>query len=394
MPVKREGKPLMVHYRRHKFGAPEGALKNKENFEGKPGRKTGRQACFPFGPLFRVVTVLVFAACLGFLAAGCTPAPRSGPAAPQAKLRVAATIYPLAEFSRRVGGARVEVAQLLPPGAEPHHWEPSPKDMMRLYQAQVVVFNGAGLEPWAVRVIPALRARGIRVVEAAQGLDLLTFAEEERLGVTFYPGGFPAPGGFPGHEAHQRGGLEGETAGHAVHPAEGVDPHVWLDPLLAREIVSKLAGEFGAADPAGRAEYERRARLLQKRLERLHQEYAAAARSFRSRDLVVSHAAFGYLARRYGLRQVPVLGLTPEQEPDAATLRMVADFCRKQGVRYIFFESLVSPRVAETLAREVGARTLLLTPAAGLTPEEARSGLDYFALMSRNLANLKKALGG
>ncbi|MDH7578848.1 MAG: zinc ABC transporter substrate-binding protein [Bacillota bacterium] len=385
----------MVHYRRHEIGA----LKNKAGLKENPGRKSRRQVYLISVPVLRAAAALALAACMGFLVVGCARAPRSDPAtgfsgrAPQAKLRVAATIYPLAEFSRRVGGARVEVTQLLPPGAEPHHWEPSPKDMIRLYQAQIVVFNGAGLEPWAVRVIPALRARGIRVVEAAQGLDLLTFAEEERLGVIVYPGGFPAPGGLPGHEAHQRGGREGEEAGHAVH-SEGVDPHVWLDPLLAREIVSKLAGEFGTADPAGAAGYEERARLLRERLERLHQEYAAAARSFRSRDLVVSHAAFGYLARRYGLRQVPVLGLTPEQEPDAATLRRVADFCRERGVRYIFFESLVSPRVAETVAREVGAETLLLTPVAGLTPEEARSGLDYFALMSRNLANLKKALGG
>ncbi len=378
-------------------GGKTGAIKN--------GSSKGLMKALALLPLF---VFLLFTACLGIFFGGCTKPQQfsAPPAGAQRKVRVVATIYPLAEFARQVGGGRVEVTQLLPSGAEPHHWEPSPKDMVKLHQAQIVIFNGAGLEPWAGRVLPSLRARGIRVVDAAQGLDLLTFAEEKRLGLTIDPGS-PGAGGPKGPE--ERKDLAGTEAPEGEHHHRhqedetaqkktgsggfGADPHVWLDPLLAGEIASRLAEEFTAVDPAGAADYEKGARALQNQLDRLHQEYAAAVRKFRSRDFVVSHAAFGYLARRYGLRQVAVLGLSPEQEPDAATLSRVVDFCREREIKYIFFESLVSPRVAEMIAREVGAQTLPLTPVGGLTPEEKARGLDYFALMRQNLANLERALG-
>lgn len=305
---------------------------------------------------------------------GCQQEEVSSDNGSEEKLKIVVTIYPLAEFSSRIVGNKASVIQLLPPGSEPHHWEPSPADMKRIYDAQVFIYHGAGMEPWVEKILPVLQERKIKVIKATEKVELLTFAEEQNLGVTKF--------------------LEPRTTEehHNHGDQEGVDPHVWLDPVEAKSIVSYIAQEIAAVDETNSDYYQRNAQSVIDELEKIHQEYSAAASRFKSKDLVVSHAAFGYLAHRYGLCQVPVLGLTPEQEPDAATLARVVDYTREQNIKYIFFEAMVSPRVAETIARETGAKTLVLHPIGALTEEESKEGLDYFDLMRRNLENLKKAL--
>lgn len=332
-------------------------------------------------PLRFKIGVLILLTALGMLAGvflgGCgqrKPSPASGGAS-GGRIQVVATIYPLADFARLVGGERVSVTQLLPQEAEPHDWEPSPKDIMKLYRAKLVIYNGAGLEPWMARLLPSLQSKGVRAMEATKGLQLLTFAEEEKQGWTTYVNG---SGRF-----REKGEMNDAP----------VDPHAWLDPLLAREIVSRMAKELIAVDPAGKVDYMRRAQALQNRLADLDRAYTVAARGFRRKDIIVSHAAFGYLGRRYGLRQVPLLGLVPEQEPDAATLAKIVDYGRKQGIRYVFTEPTVNPRVAETVARELGVSVLPLTPIDSLSQQERERRSDYFDLMLQNLNNLKKALG-
>lgn len=304
---------------------------------------------------------------------GCQPEKAVNEKAPGAKLQIVATIYPLADFSREIVGNRASVTQLLPPGREPHHWEPAPNDMKQIYEADVFIYHGAGMEPWVEKILPALRERKIKIIKASEGLDLLTFTEEQNLGVTKFLGSKSV----------------GDQHGH--DDQEGVDPHAWLDPVLAKGIVSHLAEGITSVDSTNSDYYLRNSQAVLDELDQIHQEYSAAVKQFQSRDLVVSHAAFGYLAHRYGLCQIPVLGLTPEQEPDAANLSRIIDFSRQQNIKYIFFEAMVSPRVAETIAREVGAKTLVLNPIGGLTEEEINEGLDYFDLMRLNLANLKKA---
>jgi zinc transport system substrate-binding protein len=293
------------------------------------------------------------------------------------KVQVVATIFPLADFARQVGGDRVNVSQLIPQGVEPHDWEPSPRDLTKLYQAQLVIYNGAGMEPWVDKVLPSLRQRGVKLVQASSGLDLLTFGREQQLGLTDFVGKKDLSSSNPG---------SGATS--AV-----IDPHVWLDPQQAARIGSGIANGLGATDSTGVPLYQQRLHTFQQQLAVLDSDYATATAKFGSKGLVVSHAAFGYLMRRYRLHQVPVLGLSPEQEPDAETLGKLVDYCRGNDVRYIFFESLVSPRMAETIASEVGAQTLLLTPIDGLSQDEVAKGLDYFGLMRRNLVNISKALG-
>lgn len=289
------------------------------------------------------------------------------------KLNIVTTIYPLFEFSSKITGDKASVVQLLPAGSEPHHWEPTPADMQQVYDAQVFIYQGADLEPWVDKILPELQEKNIKVIRATEKVELLTFDEEESLGLTKFLGSASADN----HDNHGEGSF---------------DPHVWLDPVEAKNMVSFIAEEIAEVDTVNADYYHQNAQEVLDELDQLHQEYSETASGFRSRDFVVSHAAFGYLAHRYELCQVPILGLTPEQEPDAATMASVIDFVRQQNIDSIFYEAMVSSKVAETIAQETGTEILELHPIGAITEEERKEGIGYFDLMRQNLINLKKAL--
>jgi len=262
---------------------------------------------------------------------------------------VIATFYPLYEFTRQVAGDHAEVVSLVPPGVEPHDWEPSPQTLVQLGKARLFVYNGAGFEPWVQKLAGDIAPDRTLVVEATKGIDLLS-----------------------------SGGR--------------VDPHVWLDPLLAQRQVAAIAAGLAQIDGAHASGYADNARAFIARLGQLDGALEAGLRDCARRDVVTSHAAFGYLTRRYGLVQVPVTGLAPTAEPSPAELAAVARLAQARHVRYVFFESLVSPGLAEALAREIGAGTLVLNPIEGITAAQAAAGTGYVALMEANLQNLRAGL--
>jgi zinc transport system substrate-binding protein len=288
------------------------------------------------------------------LLAGCGPQP-----ATPAK-SVVATFYPLYELAREVGGDRVEVRQLVPSGVEVHDYEPTSGDLARLREAAVFVYNGAGLEPWLSKLEGELPAGTVRV-EATRGLPLVRA------------------------EAHGHA----EELGHTGQPDRLLDPHVWLDPVLAQAVVDNILDGLVRADPAGEATYRRRALAAKQRLEQVHRRYQRALARCRTRVLLTSHAAFGYLARRYGLRLVSVAGVNPEAEPSPRRLRQLLALARQEGVRAVFAESRGSQRAAESLARELGL------PVRVLDPLEAgpRPGQDYIRRVEANLEELVRGLG-
>ncbi|MEW6173513.1 MAG: metal ABC transporter substrate-binding protein [Bacillota bacterium] len=276
------------------------------------------------------------------------------------KLKVVTTFFPLYDFARQVGGERVEVLCLVPPGVSVHDWEPTPRTMAQVLRADVLVFNGAGLEPWIKQAISDFKGE---TVEASRGLALLRFD--------------PA--------------VEDEADGEHHH---GVyDPHAWLDPVNAQHYVKEITKGFCRADPAGAGYYREREAAYIERLKALDAAYREAAAGFKCREIVTSHAAFGYLANRYGLKQIPVAGLSPQAEPSPAQLRNLVELVRKHGIDCIFFEEASSPRLAETLAREARVKTLVLSPVAGMTPGEKAGKKDYLAVMQDNLATLTEAFG-
>ncbi|MBE0429410.1 MAG: zinc ABC transporter substrate-binding protein [Thermoleophilia bacterium] len=276
------------------------------------------------------------------------------------RMQVVASFYPLAEFARQVGGEHAEVINLTPQGAEPHDFEPSPLDIIAVRQSDVFVYSGAGFEPWAERILPDLE--GVAVINAGEGITLI--------------GGDPEAQIEPGGEAPE---------------GERFDPHYYLDPALAREVVQLIADNLSEVDPARKDDYGENATVYAQKLEGLDREFREGLADCAQMDIVTSHAAFAYLARRYGFGQVPIAGLA-EEEPSPAELVRIVEFVRENQIRYVFFEKLVSPRLAETVAREAGAKTLVLDPIEGLTREEQEAGKDYIALMRENLISLRLAL--
>ncbi|MFK3983947.1 metal ABC transporter substrate-binding protein [Micromonospora sp. NPDC050397] len=275
------------------------------------------------------------------------------------KLDVVAAFYPLQYVAERIGGDAVRVTNLAKPGAEPHDLELNPGQVGRISEADVIVYLN-GFQPAVDEAVE--QSGGDRAFDVA-GVEPLRDAAAD---------------------AHAH---EGEEA--AAEESSGKDPHVWLDPTRLATIADKVAERFGKADPERGDDYTARAQALRTELTTLDQEYAQGLATCQRRELVTAHSAFGYLAARYQLEQVGIAGITPEDEPSPKRLAEVADEAREHGATTIFFETLVSPKVAETIAREVGAKTAVLDPIEGL-PEGG--GGDYLSVMRTNLTALKAAL--
>ncbi len=274
--------------------------------------------------------------------AGCARVPAA------AGVGIVTSIDPLAEFAGRLAGQGTAVHVLVPPGAEVHDYEPTPGDLRRLVPARLFVYNGAGLEPW----VPSLRAQlppSVHVVEAVEGLPL---AEAEG----------------------------------------GVDPHVWLDPLLAAQQTERILAALLRVDPTGRSRYEANAAALRADFRALDAAYRQGLARCRRRAFITAHAAFGYLARRYGLRMVAISGLSPEAEPSPSRLKAVVQEARRTGIRVIYVEPRGERRLAETVAREIGGRAAVLDPLESLPPQARRGGKSYFTVMYENLAQLLQGL--
>jgi zinc transport system substrate-binding protein len=275
------------------------------------------------------------------------------------KIRVLTSFYPLAEFAQQVGLDKVAVQNLTPPGVEPHDFEPTPQDLIALQKSQVFIYNGAGLELWLDKLDPDIK-KNVEFVNASQDLPLLS--------------------GETPDEDHQNS---------TTRP----DPHVWLDPVLASQQVNQVKNGLRAADPANTASYEQHAAEYQQKLLRLDESFRTGLAECERRDIVTSHNAFQYLAKRYNLNVLSISGLTPDEEPTPKALAEVADFVKEHQVKYIFFETLVSPKLAETIAQETGAQTIAFNPLEGLAEAELQQGKNYLSVQNDNLVALKTALG-
>lgn len=281
------------------------------------------------------------------LALACAGAGRAAePAAPGGRLAVAASILPLADFAREVGGVRVEVTTLVPPGTSPHTYEPTPAQLLLVSRARLLVLNGAGLEYWADKLIAAAANPRLVVVRAAAGLPLLAGDADDRSG----------------------------------------NPHVWLSPRLAIHEVAAIRDGLIRADPAGTAVYRANALRYAARLRALDREIRAAVAGFRSRKFIAFHPAWAYFARDYGLEQAAVIERSPGREPSPAEVLRIIRSAKAIGARAIFAEPQFSTKAARVIAAECGATVLLLNP-LGRPP-----AYRYIDLMRFNLAQMRKAL--
>ena len=314
---------------------------------------------------------LILQACLACCALALLVGP-AGAAALSGKLLVAATIVPLGDFCQKIGGDLVQVQVLIPPGASPHVFEPAPSVMARASQARVFVYIGAGLEPWAAKLLRARGRDGLVVVEAARGVPLLQDTH---------------------HHDHEGAEDRGHAGRHhkeedSVDLHQAGNPHIWLDPVLAQEICRKIAAAFIQADPGHRAQYEANLKEYLAALEALHQEIQQQSRTWTLRDFVSFHPSFSYFARRYNLHEVGTIEAAPGREPTPRHLKNLVAAIRGYGIKVVFAEPQLNPRVAEVIAQEAGVKVLRLDPIGGPPPY----GSDYLKLMRYNLAALDEAL--
>ncbi|MCR4430196.1 MAG: metal ABC transporter substrate-binding protein [Tepidanaerobacteraceae bacterium] len=291
-----------------------------------------------------ILSAIIIMASLALAASACGAKNAAPEENASYQLKIYTTFYPLYDFTKKIVGDMADVENMIPAGVEPHDFEPSPRQMAALYSAKVFIFLGEPMDTWAKKAESQLAAKGVRVVEAGKGL------------------------------------------------IRDNDPHVWLDPVMAKEMSRRICKAVEDVDAKNKSYYEKNMLLLGKKFDELDERYKEGLSAVSRKDIVTSHSTLGYLSKRYGLNQISITGLSPQEEPSPRKMAELAQICREKGIKYIFFETLASPKLSETLAREVGAQTLVFNPVEGLTEEEIKAGEDYFSIMEKNLENLKEAL--
>ncbi|MBO4747698.1 MAG: zinc ABC transporter substrate-binding protein [Clostridiales bacterium] len=289
----------------------------------------------------------------------------------EGKVKVVATIFPMYDFAKRIGGDKVAVKMMIPAGTEPHEWEPSTQDMLMLEEADLFVYNGAGMEPWAEDILGSVQNKDLVALEASKDIALLKTAEVHDMEDHDH------------EEDHDEDEHEHEHEHHHHHGE--YDPHVWLSPKNAEAEMTAIAEALIAIDEENADTYRKNLEEAKKACEELDGAFAEALQPYEGGYIVVAHEAYGYLCRDYGLKQIGIEGVSADQEPDAARMREIIDKVDEYGIKCIFFEELVDPKVAQTIADEAGCRTMALSPLDGLSKEDIDSGRDYFSVMQDNL---------
>jgi zinc transport system substrate-binding protein len=312
--------------------------------------------------LFCVAGALILTGCEGWPAA--TRPHNSKPV-------VYCTIYPLYDFTVKIGGDKVDVNNMVPGGVEPHEWEPGPQMLASLSKADLLIYNGFGMEPWLDKIAASLGGELV-LLNASEGIKPLQ--------------------GYEGHDHHEDDDDHHEDDDDHYDEEGLPDPHVWLDPLLALYQAEQIAAALITLDPANEEYYLERLSVFRQEVLALDDAYRQAFAFAKKRVFVVTHLSFAYLAERYGLVQLGIAGLSPHTEPSPAQMKELVDTARKHEIRHIFREPLATSRLATVLAGEIDAEILSLNPLEGLTAEEAAAGADYFSVMFWNLEQLKTAM--
>lgn len=298
--------------------------------------------------------LIIFLGCTGWYAGS-----RTREETPEG-LQVAATFFPLADFASTIGGDAVSVTQIVPDGAEPHEYEPSPRDIQNVLDADVVLVNGGGVDAWIDDILPDAQARGAQVVRMS---DVVPFID--------------------------RAAESAEVSNGALTM---IDPHAWLDLGRVQDMVRAMSDAFEQKDPAHAEEYATRTSALQAQLATLDDAYKTTFATCTSRDVLVTHDAFHYWDLRYRIAMHAITGLSESSEPSIQDIALLVENIKKWNVTTVFFESSTSSALATTLAEEVGATTDVLFTLESRTPEQIAAHATYTTLMEQNLSALSRAL--
>jgi zinc transport system substrate-binding protein len=309
----------------------------------------------------RTFCMILTVALLSLIGSACSPGSELKEKGP--KIIAVTTLFPLYDFAKHVGGDLVEVTLLLPPGMEPHSFEPTPSDIIKLNRAGLFIYTSFAMEPWADDILKGLQNRDRVIVNSSRGIPAMKSSEEKE-------------------HRHDHN-----------HRHDAVDPHIWLDFASAVKMVENIRDGFITKDPGDQDAYEKNAAAYIAKLKSLDERFKKNLRSC-EKDIIVNggHFAFAYMANRYGFRYVSVYGISPNAEPTAEDLARIIKLIRNNGLRHLFHEELINPRVATALSREAGVTLLKLDAAGNLTKDDFDRGETFLSLMEKNLEKLKEGL--
>jgi zinc transport system substrate-binding protein len=294
------------------------------------------------------------------------------PTGENTRMEVIATIFPLYDFSRNIGGDKINVTMLIPPASDAHHYELKPDDIMRIGKTDIFLFSSFEMEPWAIKVIDAVADKtNMLAVETGQGASFLPLPEHHE------------------HHSGSRSGLNENITNHAAK----LDPHIWLDFDNAQKMIDNITKAFIRKDPKNSAFYEQNARDYKLRLIDLDKKYRKQLSNCRTRTILhAGHWAFAYPASRYRLQYMAAYNISADAEPSPQQILILIEKVKGQKLPYIYYEDLDAPRLAETIASETGAGLLKLSNGQDISKKDIQSGVSFLSLMERNLKNLKKGM--
>ncbi|MCF7617132.1 metal ABC transporter substrate-binding protein [Bacillus sonorensis] len=316
------------------------------------------------------------------LAAGCSSTGASSDQKDNGKLDIYTTIYPLEDFTKKIGGEYVNVKSVYPPNVEAHTYEPSSKTMAEISEADAFIYSGVGVEGFADKAVNTLKGSDVKIVKAGEGIDLLSQEEEHE------EHGHEEESA---HEEHDHAHDHGEAEEHD-HDHGDKDPHVWLDPVLAEKLAENIKDELVKLEPEHKKTFTKNYESLKKDLKQLDQDFKQTVDRADKKEILVSHAAYGYWEKRYGIKQMSVLGLSPTEEPSQKELENIVKTAKEHNIKYVIFESNVSSKISEIIKNEIGAESLTMKNLESISKEDKESGKDYLTIMKENLSVLKKAL--
>jgi zinc transport system substrate-binding protein len=284
---------------------------------------------------------------------------------PEDKIMVVASIFPVYDFARHIGGENAHVTMLLPPGTEPHSYEPTPRDIKKIADADIFVYTGAAMEPWVDKILGGIDNPGLVVIDSSDGIVLL---EDE------------ATDSDHNHGHEHNGGT--------------YDPHIWTDFTNAKIQVDNILFGFLVKDPENAGLYEARIRAYKEKLDALDGLYRETLSHCEHNKLIsAGHFSFSYLARRYGIEYYAVYGLSPNAEPSPAHLAEIVELVRDSGISFILGEEMMDPRTAKIVEEEAGIEILMVNPVASVSKKDFKAGITFIDVMTANLENFSRALG-
>lgn len=304
-----------------------------------------------------------------FIASGCSQNNSSATKQSQSseRLTVYTTIFPIKDFTKKIGGDHVKVTNLIPAGADGHTFEPTPQTMMKVAESKALIYNGANMEGYIKAMQDSLQDEEVVFFEAAKGIELRD---------------------FHGHEEEGKHGDDHEGHSHSGN----MDPHVWLDPVRAIAVAENIKDALIELQPEAKQDFQENYETLKTQLQDLNASFTNMVESTPKDTFLVSHAAYGYWEGRYGLNQLSLSGLSPTDEPSQKQLQEIIEKAEAHNIKYVLFEQNISQKTAKVIQEEIDAKSLRLYNLSSPPKQEIEDGEDYFNLMKKNIETLKEAL--